>query len=459
MKFQFLPLVIRTLLVVAALAAPFSMASAADGGQIIIRDAEIEEDLHEWTADVIRAAGMNPEQVRIILIQSPEVNAFVAGGANIFIYTGLIQKTENPAEVVGVIAHELGHIAGGHLTRTGEVAKNASFEAMLGALIGIGAAVATGDGSAAAAGISIGQGQAMNRYLAYSRVQESSADQAGYRFMTGAGLNPEGLPSFLEKLASQELLTTSQQSKYVRSHPLSSARVEALRHKVESSPLRNAALPEKWNDDYARMKAKLLGFISPQQVTYIYKGDDHSISADYARAVAAYKFNQVDQSLRLVDGLIAREPQNPYFYELKGQVLFEFGKIAQSVPAYEKAVKLAPESGLIRMAYAQSLIESAGSGKSINVSALNEAINQLKRAERDEPRVSRMKRLLATAFGKQGKEAEARVYLAEEALMQGNKAEAVRLAKVTKNQLPPNSPEALRAADIINTVGDDGETR
>jgi predicted Zn-dependent protease len=175
--------------------------------------------------------------------------------------------------------------------------------------------------------------------------------------------------------------------------------------------------------------------------------------------VAAYKFNQVDQSLRLVDGLITREPQNPYFYELKGQVLFEFGKIAQSVPAYEKAVKLAPESGLIRMAYAQSLIESAGSGKSINVSALNEAINQLKRAERDEPRVSRMKRLLATAFGKQGKEAEARVYLAEEALMQGNKAEAVRLAKVTKNQLPPNSPEALRAADIINTVGDDGETR
>ena len=443
---------IRCLVSAAALwgALTVGIAGSAQAQQSIIRDAEIETNIGEWTSDVIRAAGMSPDQIKIVLVQSSDVNAFVAGGANIFIYTGLIDKTENEGEVIGVIAHELGHVAGGHLTRTGEVARNASFEAMIGALVGLGAAVATGDSSAAAAGIQIGQSQAMNKFLSHSRVQESSADQAGFRFMNGAGLNPEGLPSFLEKLASQELLLTSQQSQYVRTHPLSSDRVDALENKVKNSPYKNATMPKGWSENYARMKAKLTGFISPQQVTYKYPTSDTSIPAQYARAIAAYKFNKVDDALTLTDKLIKQEPDNPYFQELKGQMLYEFGRASQSLPHYEKAVQKAPNSGLIRMAYAQALIESAGK----NAQPLNEAIIQLKRAERDEPRVTKIKRLLATAYGKLGKEPEARVYLAEEALMKGRKAEAARLAKVTIKQLPPKSPEALRAADIINMVGD-----
>lgn len=431
-------------LVIMLTAAPQVWAAAP---QIIIRDAEIENNIATWTKGVINAAGMNPEQVKIILVQSNDVNAFVAGGANIFIYTGLIDKTQNEGELIAVIAHELGHIAGGHLTRTGDVARNASFETMIGALIGIGAAVATGDSSAAAAGIRIGQGQAMNKYMAFSRVQESSADQAGFRFMTGAGLNPTGLVSFLQKLSSQELLTRDQQSVYVRTHPLSSERIEALKNKVDQSGLTGKAWPASWNEDYLRSKAKLLAFTAPQQVGYKYGAADHSVAADYARTIAAYRTNHVAESLKMVDGLIAREPKNPYFLELKGQMLFDYGRAAQAVGPYKKSTELAPGSGLIRMAYAQALIESAGK----NPAPLQEAINQLKRAQQDEPRVSRIKRLLATAYGRLGQEPQARVYLAEEAMMQGNKTEAVNLAKSAKPQLPPQSPEAIRAQDIINS--------
>lgn len=434
---------------------PIAPAYANSSGRTIIRDAEIEADLHLWTEDLFRAAGMSSDQVNIILVQSSDVNAFVAGGANIFIYTGLIDKTGNVGEVIGVIAHELGHIAGGHLTRTGEVAKNASFEAIIGALIGIGAAVATGDSGAAAAGIRIGQGQAMNHFLAFSRVQESSADQAGYRFMTGAGYDPEGLPSFLEKLASQELLTLSEQSQYVRTHPLSQDRVDALENKVQSSPLKGKAYPPGWGENYKRMKAKLLAFISPQQVLYVYPSSDTSMAARYARTIAAYRTNHVDDAIKLVNGLLADEPNNPYFHELKGQMLFEFGKVSESIPSYEKASGMAPASGLIRTAYARSLIEGARN----NQEMLQKAIGQLKRAEQDEPRSTEIKRLLATAYGKLGQEPQARVYLAEEALMKGRKSEAVRMAKVTLKQLPPNSAEALRAKDIINTVGDADEKR
>lgn len=425
-------------------------ADAADGTGSVIRDTEIERDIGDWTKDVLAAAGMNPNQVDIILVQSPEVNAFVAGGANIFIYTGLIDLTDNVGQVTGVIAHELGHIAGGHLTRTAEVGKNASFEAMLGALVGIGAAIATGDGQAAAAGISIGQGQAMNKFLAYSRVQESSADQAGFRFLTGAGINPSGLPDFLDKLSSQELLPISQQSAFVRTHPLSRDRVEALQHRVDGSPFREKPYPSEWDDEYLRVKAKLLGFISPQQVLYRYPSSDTSVPAQYARAIASYRMNQMDSALKQIDGLIKEEPKNPYFLELKGQVLYEFGKAAQSVPYYEKAVAILPDAGLIRTALAQSLIESAGN----TPEKLQAAIGHLKRAEKDEPRSTSIKRLLATAYGRMGKEPEARVYLAEEALMRGRRDEAARMASSTLKQLPANSPEAIRAKDIINTVGD-----
>lgn len=430
-------------------------AMASSAGGTIIRDTEIETYLHNWTEGVIHAAGMNPEQINIVLVQSPEVNAYVAGGANIFINTGLIGLTDNVGQVVGVVAHELGHIEGGHLTRTAEMGKNASFEAMLATLLGVGAAVVSGDSSMAAAGAAIGQGQAMNRFLAYSRVQESSADQAGFRFMTGAGLSPEGLPSFLEKLSSQELLPVSQQSEFVRTHPLSRDRVEALQHKVDESPLRIKPLSTQWDGQYARVKAKILGFVSPQQVTYSFETKDKSIPAQYARAIAAYRMNQVDDALRRMDALIVSEPQNPYFQELKGQMLYEFGKIPQSIPYFQRALDKMPDAGLVRAALAQALIEKANP----TPQDLTSAIDHLKRAEKDEPRLMSIKRLLATALGRRGQEAEARVYLAEEALMRGRGREAAKMAKASLETLSPSSSEYIRAKDIINTVGEPDENR
>lgn len=427
---------------------PAAPAGAVSGA--IIRDAEIEANLRGWTSDVMAAAGMTPSQVDIVLVENADINAFVAGGANIFIYTGLISKTDKPEEIVGVVAHELGHISGGHLTRTAKVARNASFEAMLGALIGIGAAIATGDGGAAAAGVAIGQGQAMNGFLAHSRIQESSADQAGYRFMTGAGLSPSGLVSFLDKLSSQELLPTSQQSLYARTHPMSRDRVDALAAKMDASKGGWKPAPAEWQEQYARVRAKLTSFITPQQVMYAYPSSNQSVAAKYARAIAAYRMNREKEALAGIEGLLQLEPKNPYFLELKGQLLYEFGHIAESIPPYERAVALMPSSGLIRTALAQSLVESSGA----NAASLTKAVEHLKRAEKDEPRLTRVKRLLATAYGKMGQEQKARIYLAEEALMQGRRDEASRMASAVIRQLPKGTPEAIRAQDIINAVGE-----
>ncbi len=434
---------------------PFlAVPAAAAEPRIVIRDTEIETNIQTWSESVIGAAGMSGDQVRIILVQNPDINAFVAGGANIFLYTGLIAKTDNPGELIGVIAHELGHIAGGHLSRTSEVAANASFETIIAAILGIGAAFATGDGSAAAAGAKIGQGMAMNQFLAYSRVQESSADQAGYRFLENAGVNPAGLVSFLEKLGSQELLPSSQQSAFVRTHPLSRDRIDALESKLETSSLRTNSAPAAWIEQHKRMKAKLVAFVTPQQVTYLYPEKDQSIAGQYARAIAAYRTNKIDAALKGADRLIAQEPKNPYFHEIKGQMLFDFGRPREAAGSYEKALALAPSSGLIRTDLAKSIMESGDKSKA----TLEKAIALLKRAQQDEPRSTQVKRLLATAYGRLGQEPQARVYLAEEALLQGRKREARQLAKNALPLVPPGSVEAQRARDVINSVDQQSET-
>lgn len=420
--------------------------------QSVIRDTEIEESLRDWGAPVFRAAGLQPDNVNIILINDSDVNAFVAGGPNIFLYTGLIKRSENPEELIGVMAHETGHISGGHLIRLRQSVEQASYETIIGTVLGIGAAMISGESGAAGAIISGSQSMATRRFLANTRLNESSADQAGLGFMSKAGIDPQGLVSFLGKLEGEELLPTSQQSEYIRTHPLTRNRMEALETGVQNSPAHGKPAPKSWDEAYRRMKAKLIGYVQPDQVAWLYPNSDTSVAGRYARAIAAYRQNHVDEALRLADALIASEPNNPYFLELKGQMLVEFGRVRESLPSYKKAVAKAPQAALIKIAYAHALIESAGTdGK-----ALWQAIDLLDDAEKDEKRSTRIHRLLATAYGRLGDETNARLHLAEEAVLQGRNDEAKRFATYVKDNAPKGSRTALRARDIL-TFLDQGE--
>lgn len=415
----------------------------------IVRDTEIESWLREWSEPVIRAAGLEPAAIKFILVQDPNLNAFVAGGQNIFIYTGLLQRSENAGEVVGVIAHELGHIRGGHLVRLSGALESAGYESVLGAILGIGAAIVTGNGHVGAAVASGASSMATMRFLSYSRVQESSADQAGLTYLERAGLNPRGLVTFMQKLEDQELLPANQQSAYIRTHPLTRDRVEALEAGRERSPHNTKADPAAWADEHARMKAKLVAFISPERVAWDYGTDDGSMAYGYARTIADYRQNHVQAALAGVDKMLAKEPNNPFLHELKGQMLVEFGRVPDGVPSLKRAVELFPSGALIRIAYAHALIETAKGKDSPN---LTEAITQLERARADEPRSSRLYRLLATAWGRKGDDAAAKVYLAEEALLKRETDYAKRQAEAALAALPSGSKHRIRAQDIISYI-------
>lgn len=427
----------------ALLTAPLSSARAQLGGSII-RDTEIEATLKLWAQPLMEAAGLPPGSVNIILVQNNALNAFVAGGPNIFLYTGLIEKTENPGELIGVMAHEMGHITGGHLIAAHAALERASYESIVGVVVGAAAAIATGNGGAAAALSSGFSNIAARRFLSHSRVQESSADQAAMTFMQKAHIDPSGLSSFLETLESEELLPADQQTEYIRTHPISRNRIEALQTRLNQTPETGQGFSPEMVEQHNRMKAKLAGFINPGNVAWQYEDGDHSIAADYARTIASYRENRPEEALKRVDALLERERDNPYFLELKGQMLVDFGRVQEALPPYRKAVEILPNAGLIRIALGHALLESGGGEES-----MQEAIVQLERAQQTEPRSARVHRLLATAYGRTGREDIAKLNLAEEALLQRRFDYARRQAEAAKDSFKEGSREWLKAQDII----------
>ena len=422
-------------------------AAAPARAQIIIRDTEIENTLKEWTAPIFKAAKIDPNGVHLILVQDNELNSFVAGGSNIFIYTGLILKTEDPGELIGVLAHETGHIAGGHLIGSREAMEKASYESIIGMLLGVGAAIASGDAGAIGALGGGAQDIAARRYLSYSRMHESSADQAALTFLEDSGESATGLVSFMKKLEDEELVPANQQDPYVRTHPLTRDRVEALEARAKTLAHYDQPWPAKWVEEHARMKAKLLGFINPGQVAWTYDDRDTSIAARYARAIADYRQSKIDKALAEIDALLADEPKNPYFYELKGQMLVEFNRVDQGIPAYKKAVELLPDAALLRIALGHALLESENTPQN-----RKEAINNLERALADEDNSPQLHHLLATAYGRDGDEPMAKYHLAEEAFLQRKIPFALQQLDYVLKTAKPGSKAARRAQDLKSYI-------
>ncbi len=423
-------------------------ARAYADGVTILRDAETEHDLKIMATPLFKQAGLVPGNVRFIIVESDQMNSFVAGGQNIFLYTTLILDTANAAELIGVIAHETGHIADGHLLRGAMDASHLSAEAILADLLGVVVGVA---GRSPDAGIAIGMGgnnMLTRNYLQYRRTLEGSADRAGIRFLQGAGLPVTGFLSFMKKLQSQELLPESEQSAYVQDHPLTQDRIDALQHAVDTGP--PGKIPPGWNEMHARIVAKLRGYLYPNRELAIH---DNSLATRYGHAVAWFRDDRPNKALDIMASLIREKPDDPFFRELKGQILYENGHIEKSIPPYAEAVKLAPWSGLIRIEYAQSLLQSHEDVKQREV----EAIRQLNLSLETEKQNPEARYLLAIAYGKLGDIGQSRLQLAEEALLENNKSFAHREAALAKMLLQKGTPSYQRAEDILDLLGHEGK--
>ncbi len=408
-----------------------------------ISDAEIENTIRIYSKPVFQAAGLDANAVRIHLVSAPELNAFVAGGQRIFITTGLLLASANAEQLIGVIAHETGHIAGGHLARLQEALDRASNQAMISQILAILVGIGAGEAGGAVAIGAGGVGVAEQTLLRYTRIQEQAADQAAVGFLDAAGISSRGLRDILDKLSEQELLAVQRQDAYVRTHPLTRERVRFVENHFGQSRNRDAKLPAAFDEMHRRMRAKLAGFLNPPGHTLQkYAESDASLEARYARAVAYYRVPDLGHALPLIDGLIAERPTDPYFHELKGQILFENSRVREAVEPYQRAVELVPAEPLLRVALAHAMIE-------LNDPQLTvPALDHLRAALRVTPDLAQAWQLAANAYGRNGEFGMSALALAEYSLLTGSRPIALQQATRAERQLTKGSPSWLRAQDI-----------
>lgn len=411
-------------------------------GQAILRDAEIEKILRSYADPLFEAAHINPSDVEIYLVNDDSLNAGVMAGQVMILHTGLVIKAKNPEEVKGVIAHEIGHIAAGHNITRGAAMGNAQGVQLMS--MGLGLLVAALGN--AQAGIAIAGSSSTFGILTlfnYTRDEESQSDQLAINYLQATGQTGEGLVSFMENFRYQELMQSGQQSPFFRSHPMSNDRINSLRDRANKISVNAKPQSQIDIDNMARMKAKLIGYLKPPQVTYrLYPKTDTSIPARYARAFAAYRAIDIKAALTEVDSLLAEEPNNPFLYELKGQILFENKRIEDSVTPHRKAVELAPDQPMLKVNLARSLIATK---KPENV---QEAEFVLKDALVQDKEDAFAWNQLAVALGEQNRIPEADLATAERYYNQGGMQGANYFARRALGKLPRGTPNWQRASDI-----------
>ncbi|PWS35880.1 peptidase [Falsiroseomonas bella] len=438
----------RSLLVATAFAAgvvsaPDAAAQVAPRQIVTIRDAETENLLRRMAYPLMQAAGVDPATVPMTLIRNGAVNAFVAQGNFLYLYTGLIQQAESAGEVAGVLAHEIGHVMGGHLARLPEQMRNAMLRSLGAMLLGGAAAAASGEPGAMAAGMLGGQAMATNEFTAFTRTQEQSADQAALDLLDQVGWSARGLERLLERTVDKEQLVAGRQDPYFRTHPLSRDRLDFVRQRAGRSRVAGAGMPAGIERSFVMVRAKLDGFIEPHAaVMRRYPASDTSAPARYARAIGTFRAGRIDQALAMLRPLAAEAPSDPWLQELTGQVLLQGQRPTEAARRYAEAVRLAPAEPLIRIGHARAL------GEIGNPAQLRLAASELETALRSERRSAFAWRQLAVVRGRLGETALADLALAEEALILQDARQAAALARRAEAGLPAGAPR-LRAQDIV----------
>jgi predicted Zn-dependent protease len=435
--------------IVLATAAPVRAQPGANAGIPVIRDAEIEQLLRDYTRPLLRAAGLGDQNIKVVIINNRSFNAFVMDAHHIFVNAGALMESTTPNQLIGVFAHECGHIVGGHLAKMRQELANAQTASIVAMLLGAGAMVAGARsnsvdmGNVGAAMLQAPQSYLLHTLLAYRRAQEEYADRVGVRLLTLTHQSARGMYDTFKRFANETMFESSYIDPYVQDHPMPEERMAELANLVHTQYWDKKDPPElQFRHDM--MRAKLYGFLDPpSSVLRRYPLSDTSLPARYARAISTYRFGDPRAAIAQIDDLIRSMPKNPYFYELKGQALLEDGHPAQAIAPLRRAVQLAPDPALIQILLGQSLIATN------DAKLAAEAIPILRAALIKEPESVDGYTQLAMAYGRKGNLAEADLASAQAAFARGDNKTARELAGRAKQRFPIGSPGWVKADDIV----------
>jgi predicted Zn-dependent protease len=440
-------------LAIAPILMPVAPAHAQNKGPSILRDTESEQLLREYTRPILRAAGLEKQNIQMVIINDSTFNAFVADGRRIFVNYGAIMQSETPNQLIGVLAHETGHLAGGHLAKLREQLAHAQTQMVLAMLLGAGAMVAgatkgSSSNGLADAGVAavVGPQEMIRRtLLSYQRQQEENADRAGVKFLTATGQSAKGMYETFKRFTNDSLFAARGADPYLQSHPMPADRVASLEQLAHASPYWDKKDDAGLQMRHDMMRAKISAFMERQDTVYRrYPLSNTSLPARYARAITTYLHGDLNNALAQIDGLIQAQPSNPYFYELRGQALLEGGRPNEAIAPLHKALALSNNAPLIEMLLGQALVATNDKAHT------DEAISILRAAVARESEAPLGYSQLAMAYGRKGDYAEADLASAQAAYLRGDNKTARDLASRAKTRFAVGTPGWVKADDIVS---------
>jgi len=432
--------------------APMAALAQENRGPPILRDMETEQLLREYTRPILRAAGLEKQNIQMVIINDSAFNAFVADGRRIFVNYGAIMQSETPNQIIGVLAHETGHLAGGHLAKIREQLANAQTQMIIAMLLGAGALVAgarSGPGSgltqAGAAAVQAPQEVIRRTLLSYQRQQEENADRAGVKYLTATGQSARGMYETFKRFTNDSMFAARGADPYLQSHPMPAERVAALEGLARSSPYWDKKDDPALQMRHDMVRAKISAFMErPDTVYRRYPTSNNSLPARYARAIVSYRHGDLRVALTQIDALIQEHANNAYFYELRGQALLEGGRPQEAIAPLRRAVQLSSGAPLIEMLLGQALVASN------NNAYTDEAINILRAAVARETEAPLGYSQLAMAYGRKGDYAQADLASAQAAFLRGDNKTARELASRAKTRFAIGTPGWVKADDIVS---------
>jgi predicted Zn-dependent protease len=417
-------------------------ALADDSGPSVLRDTETELLFNDMAKPLIVAAGLDPASVHVVLLNDPEINAFVAKGQTVYVQSGLLEAADNVNQLQGVVAHELGHVVAGDAIRSGSGQKQATGITLLSLVLGA-AAIAAGAGDAGMGILMAGQRAALGELLAFTRGQEATADASGSRFLSKAGISGKGMLDFFTKLQNEEYrLAIYSKDSFDRDHPLSSERIEALQQKLKSDPAWGKPIDPALEARFERVKAKLLGYVEPKQAVIKYPEKDQSVPAHYARAYAYHLGGYPDKAQAEANALLATDPHDPFFLELKGQILLEGGKPRDAIPALREATERSGDKPLIAAMLGHALVATDDPK---NFAEAKQVLKAAVSRDNEDPDAWYQ---LGIIYDHEGDQARAALATAERSNLENQPKMALASAEMAMKGIPPGTPDYLRAQDI-----------
>jgi predicted Zn-dependent protease len=432
---------------------PMAAMAQQNKGPPVLRDTETEQLLREYTRPILRAAGLEKQNIQMVIINQSVFNAFVADGRRIFVNYGAILQSETPNQIIGVMAHETGHLAGGHLAKMREQMARAQTQMIIAMLLGAGAMVAGAQGGGGNSGLA-NAGAAMfsapgeiirRNLLSYVRQQEENADKAGVKFLNATGQSSRGMYETFKRFTEESLFASRGADPYVQSHPMPAQRVAALEELARSSPYWDKKDDPALQLRHDMVRAKISAFMERQDTVYRrYPMSNNSLPARYAHAITTYLHGDLRSALSQIDALIQQQPNNPYFHEVRGQALLEGGKPQEAIAPLRKAVHLSNNAPLIEMLLGQALVATG------NNAYTDEAIAILRAAVARETEAPLGYTQLAMAYGRKGDYAQADLASAQAAFLRGDSKTARDLASRAKTRFAIGTPGWVKADDIVS---------